>query len=138
MKKVNAFFLLVTLSSLAQTPTAPASRAPALTTAGYINGRTWRALQSGEKILYLTGFAEALLQVDSPMRSNYIATQLSTGEAGEAVDRFYAEPENLPIPVTGALVVVTMRANGAAQSSINDVLSFSRRLALSAPEQQKK
>ena len=51
---------------------------------------------------------------------------LNVGEFAMAIDKFYREPENLPIPVFFGLKVVAMKVNGEDPAVVDKVLSAVR------------
>jgi len=47
----------------------------------------------------------------------------------DAVDRFYGEAENIPIPILAAFKIVQMKATGVPQSEIKKDLTLNRQAA---------
>jgi hypothetical protein len=97
----------------------PRTEDPAWLTSGVINGRAWQTFGEEEKVVYTTGASEALIVV-----------ALSPKEFVKAIDRFYQEPENLPIPVMHALKLAVMKANGEDPAVIDKMTASERRQAL--------
>jgi hypothetical protein len=85
-----------------------------------------------DKFQYLLGATDAILEAAPGKYSKYFDVQssLTFGEFVNAIDRFYKEPENLPIPIVWAARVVTMRTNGATEKELDQVVSSMRRQAI--------
>jgi hypothetical protein len=75
------------------------------------------------------GFNEALGIEAAAAQSGYFAPAMTFAEVPDAVDRFYGEPENLPIPILAALKIVAMTAKGIPQPQIDEELRLNRQLA---------
>jgi hypothetical protein len=114
--------VLICLPLIAQPPqnTDPS------TTLGLRNGRVWNALTADERILFLTGASNILIGINSDEFSNYFPGGLTAGEFAKAVNQFYGDPTNLPIPIVYAMRVVTLKASGATASAVEDLTAFMR------------
>jgi len=70
-------------------------------------------------------FARSLVPPNSPGRKEIdddLVCPLTLGEIRAALDHFYDDtPENGPIPVNEAWVVITMRAQGASSAEIERI-----------------
>ncbi len=76
---------------------------PAVQTIGSPNGGAWKLLSEPEKLAFLAGYRGAPCTGDDDPR-----LLLTTGR--KKVDRFYADPENLVIPINAALVLLSGQA----------------------------
>jgi len=95
------------------------------------DGRRWRGLRDDIKLAWLVGYAEGITYSSA---KNLYPKTLSYEEVRSALDRFYETPENRPIPVGMALLVIVERASGIPQSQIDDFVSSLRRQANAAPD----
>jgi hypothetical protein len=142
MQKVMKLLLvIVCLTVLCRAQDAPPQSASD-TTGSMPNGRRWQALSNAEKLAWIDGYVSGVTSVlldptrppDGPevavlRRRMFLAENLSYGEGREALDHFYATPENRPIPIALGMKVVTMNARGVPQSEIDDFVSALRRIA---------
>ncbi|HEX4137021.1 MAG TPA: hypothetical protein VHY84_20590 [Bryobacteraceae bacterium] len=107
-------------------------------TYGKINGRAWRSMPDAAKITYVVGALEGAMSASpAEYAAKYMLGELKTGEVRDAIDRFFAEPENILINVIEALHIVAMRVMGASQQSIDTEVSVDRMVANGAPERKK-
>jgi len=65
--------------------------------------------------------------------SRYAACNLTMAEEAAAVDRFYQEADNLPVPVSVALLVVVMKANGETPDAVENFTAAVKRAILNPP-----
>ena len=94
---------------------------------GLSSGRTWQRLTPPAKVAYLNGAADALTLLDAGEFLKHVPA-LTPEEVAKALDRFYDESENLPIPILQAMRLVTMKANGAPPADVAEALARTRRL----------
>jgi hypothetical protein len=59
----------------------------------------------------------------------YFPRNLHADKIAEAVDKFYSQPENLPIPIVGAFLVVSLRAGGTSDKFVDEIISDMRETA---------
>jgi hypothetical protein len=108
--------------------------------AGYKNGRFWRGLDNQAKYLFLFGygdgsgyaiatFADEKGQTIKPRLERLTPRSLTFDETVAVLDRFYAVPENGPIPIAQALELAALRAGGASESTIEERTRDYRALA---------
>jgi hypothetical protein len=139
MKSTAPIFLVAIACSaaFAQKPQTHPTHAEG-TTYGVINGRVWNAISNDAKSFYLIGVAEGIIR-ESPavFKKKYTVGTLSTEEVRIAIDRFFAEPENLLIPAIDALRIVAMKINGALQPEIDKELSVLRAISVKWHEEHK-
>ena len=110
---------------------APAPPAPAQSwkTGGLVNGRAWQSFSQDEKVVFLTGASDTFFMVNEAEFFKNFPRSLNVGEFAMAIDKFYREPENLPIPVFFGLKVVAMKVNGEDPAVVDKVLSAVRQSA---------
>ena len=103
---------------------------------GLPNGRMWLKMADGERETWLMGFSNGVFVVEAlahpsgaaanatPLEkflSSAYESNLTIGEKAQAVTHFYQDtPENAPITLPAALEYVTIKANGATQSQLDD------------------
>lgn len=87
-------------------------------TLGFSNGRAWNGATAEMKLSYVTGMLEVLSLTQSADLMKFFGRGLTVLETAQAVERFYAEPENLQVPVTFALQVVAMKTNGESPEAV--------------------
>ena len=66
----------------------------------------------------------------------YFPKNLNAGEFSSAIDSFYRDAENIPIPIIYAMGLVTLSANGAPPSVFTEMLASTKRM-LAQPEDPK-
>jgi hypothetical protein len=94
-------------------------------TKGLVNGRFWLLFANKvEKMNFVLG-AQAMAQAEKQYEV-YFPANLRLGEITDAVDKFYSQTENLPIPIVGAFTIVAMRANGTPEAIINSFIEAMR------------
>jgi hypothetical protein len=96
-------------------------------TFGQANGRLWQARSTQERLVYVIGALDAVMTVSSKELANYLPKSLDYSELVTAIDRFYTEPENIPIPVIHAMRIVTAKTNGASPAVIEDTKAAIRK-----------
>jgi hypothetical protein len=64
----------------------------------------------------------------------YLPKGLTFGEIADAIDHFYSEPENVLVPVSDAISVVSFKASGTSGSDLEDLVTKLRRLAAQKAE----
>lgn len=97
-------------------------------TKGFYNGRFWKSLDVSSKLMFLAGynngatlastFAAADFASFQRVTKQVLPSTLSGYEVSAALDRFYDTPENAPIAIAWALTVISDKASGADDASI--------------------
>lgn len=105
-------------------------------TYGALNGRVWKAASQDANLAYLAGLKEALALEAPEKLPAYCPPGLTALEFQTAVDQFYAQPENLLVPIVQSLRIVSMKVAGASASDIDAELSAMRAAAANAPERK--
>ena len=147
MKKLMLVLLLTAVSGAGQISETQRTQ-------GRLNGRYWESLAEQAKIDFVVGYAEGVrsaqvtpfgalafancklddegnrflrntLQLLFPQSTIY-------GDILKGLDRLYAEPENLPLPISSALRVLTMKFRSDKSEDIDAEL---RRLRILATKQ---
>ena len=122
--KIVTLFLLCVVCVMGQTM-------PVYSTQGAINGRGWLVLSENEKLVWVGAFDDGVMfaRAFSPHESQKqidenLVSHLTHGEVRSALNHFYADtPENGPIPVDEAWVVVTMKAQGAPSAEVERTMA---------------
>jgi|SRR5579862_5251352 len=118
---------LVALPSNTQTVSAP------MQTEGLTNGRSWVTLSSDSKTMYVAGAVDStIMACGKDEWKKLFASSLSVGEVSKSLNKFYEEPTNAAVPITYAMTVVKMKAEGASADSIENATATLRRLAAEA------
>src|ERR1700733_9698429 len=135
--------LLLALVSMRRFAQAPPIFDPRISTMGSCpicssDGRTWQDRKYQEvKIVYLDGISEALAFVGGlPQHGTYFPQSLDAKEFVKAIDQFYNQPENLPIPIMQAMRVITMRSAGADPITIETEIAALRKDAAAFPKRK--
>jgi hypothetical protein len=118
MKKLAWIMLLFVLPCLSQTDIKR--------TDGGLNGRFWDTLSSTSKLFFIMGFDDAIGTV-YPNSERVYFSKVPYSDIVKGVDRFYQEPENLMFPVSDALQIFTIKANGATQAEVEAKMAEFRR-----------
>jgi hypothetical protein len=147
-KHAFALLLLLTMTCGAQSPATE-------TTAGDRNGRFWESLSSTGKTYFIVGYSEAVRtasilpflgeaaakggKVDDQGRQLVQETidlmfpkNVIFADVIKGLDRLYAEPENLPLPISSAMRVLAMKFRSDKTEDIDAEL---RRLRILATKQ---
>jgi hypothetical protein len=147
MKKSVLVLLLGTVTCIGQIPEA-------YRTNGQLNGRYWESLGDQLKTEFIVGYSEG---ITSGQVTPFVALALANskldekgnkslndiqqllfprgtpyGDVMKGLDRLYAEPENLPLPVSSALRVLGMKFRS---DKAEDVEAELRRLRILATKQ---
>lgn len=124
---MNSKWLRVGILALTVSCCAYGQDVNAIRTGGLFNGRFWNAASVEGRLGYLMGFNDALgARGSDGSAARYLPT-LNFAEQQTAVTRFYQEPENLAIPILGALEVITLKVKGGDQSAIDALLARHRK-----------
>jgi hypothetical protein len=138
-KSVRLFLLMATLLSCARGQDDSTNQ---FRSSGLYNGHAWINLVANKKLLvdeklwFLSGFRDASLSAsiaateptpggggdDKIFRKGWPAS-LTMREVIEALNRFYETPENRPIPITYALMLIAGRSNGSDEATIQKLVS---------------
>jgi hypothetical protein len=137
MKRISnwilATIMLVAIAS-AQEPRAIKPEGPGFTFE-LINGRTWKDISMDIKAAWVLGYREgvymtAWVYVDATKRDACIhglsGSLLTNYEIAKAIDHFYEDPLNIPIPVASAFKIVVELATGVDPSETAKVLRVLR------------
>ena len=147
MKKSALVLLLASLSCVGQFPEV-------YQTSGQLNGRSWGSLDEHSKTQFIVGYSEG---ITSSLVTPYVALALGSskldekgnkllkdimqllfprgtpyGDVIKGLDRLFAEPENLPLPISSALKVLGMKFRS---DKAEDVEAELRRLRIIATKQ---
>jgi hypothetical protein len=146
---VLLFALLVPFVILPQAGRPPAADTRQLRrTYGQLNGRAWNTFSEEAKLAFLEGMESAFgtaygrslntpcEQQNALLLDAYRAPGFTQGEQMIALNRFYAEPENLLIGIVDGKEIVAAKTRGVPQQVIDDRISEHRRVANTAPERQ--
>jgi hypothetical protein len=104
-------------------------------TNGRVNGRFWKSAPEAGKQGFVTGYAEALTTA-SLAAITFEAlwpAKLTVRETMAALDKFYDTPENAPIPISSALIIVAARADGVDEAKIQKEIAKMRKDAGTVP-----
>jgi len=103
-------------------------------------------MEANTKSLYVIGALEGMINVITDTVKNsvdvklalqvYYPVELKPNEVRDAVDRFFAEPENLLMSVGDALRIISMKARGLPEKEIEAKISIFRATASTAPERK--
>jgi len=110
---------------------APRQAGPEGMTLGFVNGRSWNNATIDMKFSYIVGIAEAIALSGGDV-TRFLARTLSAAEDAKGVDRFYEDPGNLPVPVSFAMQIVAMRANGEKPEAIEGFTQGVKRAIIDA------
>src|SRR6266436_1301392 len=116
----HLLLLMIAGAALCQAPKAPDR------TDKVANGRFWKALSNEGRLYYVIGFSDGVVSSSLEAIATYIPNA-TYGETVEAIDRFFAEPENAAIPVRDAVRVFRMKLNGASPERIEEEKAAIRR-----------
>jgi hypothetical protein len=79
----------------------------------------------------MVGLHEYLSAIHPTDAKRYFATSLTFGEMVSAMDQFYKEAVNAPIPLLFSQVVVVFKANGGSEAEYLDSVESLRKVAAS-------
>ena len=108
-----------------------------LKTNGWFNGRAWTEMTSTEKIHYLVGYMEAN-RASARIPGYFPDAPTNIGDTLKGLDRIYAEPENLILPIADALMVFTAKTNGMSRTEVDAEIHFRLQHAKGIPRFIKK
>ena len=108
-------------------------------TAGFTNGRFWKAMGHTEKISYLVGFYDAIKAARAEAAVGLVITKGIIGESYDSalilaeqeteLDTFYKQGVNGPIAICVALQYVSKKAKGATSKELEEFLAKARKLS---------
>jgi hypothetical protein len=124
-------YRIATLQLLLSMLPAVAQTGGGVATNGQLNGRFWSAMEDQKsKTTFVIGAQVMLTGVrDKAKYDSYFSAKLNAREVADEVDKFYAQPENLPIPIIGAFMAVTLRAGGMSENGVNAFIDTMRSMA---------
>lgn len=127
-----ACFLLLCLPGLVNAASTPDESTDVFHTQGLVNGRLWNTLSNREKLSFLFGYSDGLGLVstvgiqdkDLAKRATKVFwPNLTFNEISSSLDKLYSTPENGPIAIANALIVVSKRASGSSEEVISKDVS---------------
>ena len=103
-------------------------------TNGSINGRAWKAFNPAMKAGYLLGLfegSELVAEFVSNGKTKQVLFNQSIkfGEVSVALDTFYTDTTNAPVPVIFAVSYVKRKAEGASEAELKELEAKYRRLS---------
>jgi hypothetical protein len=104
----------------------PLASTPDSFSAGYTNGRGWAAMPIAVKVGYIVGFSQGTEYVKNG--SHLLPTSLTFGEIALAIDAFYKDSTNAPMPVPFAIRYVKRKAEGATEAELNTMQASFRKM----------
>jgi hypothetical protein len=145
MKKVvlGITLLMCTMALQAADRTTPEINPPN-------NGQEWLRLSSSEKLFwsigYAQGYLDALNKIDvasgpnSACSSLAARTERQSSTAGKVsgfelvsgLEKFYADPANIQIPIGSAIRIYLLQASGKDQTTIQELIETARVLGAEA------
>ncbi len=96
-------------------------------THGLFNGRFWKQLSAGEKIMFVVGFTSGIGITNVSNAGACVPASLTNKEAADGLDRFYLEPENLMVPMCMSVTILAAKASGSEPSMIDSMIAEVRR-----------
>jgi hypothetical protein len=122
---IKAIFVAVLLGSIVGS--ADLNR-----TNGMVNGRAWNEFNAAMKAGYLIGLSEgsevvAAFATAGKDKADLLPSVLNFGEISAALDLFYKEPTNAPVPVVFAVSYVKRKAEGASEAELKQLEADLRR-----------
>ena len=128
-------FLIAAVALCGQT--VPGNSNPEWQTGGLLNGRFWNAQTKTMKESFVLGYATgsydaALLVFEragrdgTPLLKELFPGGMNPSEVAQAVDKFYATPENIRVVVNAAIKIVAMRVAGADDAKIQKATADAR------------
>jgi len=103
-----------------------------LHTAGLVNGRAWSRMDDASKSFYVAGSLDGItMACGSDQWKKLFASDLNVGDVVKSLNKFYEEPTNIAIPITGAMSIVKSKAEGASADSIEKATALFRQIAAS-------
>jgi len=145
MKRILVF--LVLLSAVAVAQNADGTPNPSRT-AGFANGRFWRALTPESKLVWLVAYRDGLSwatvmhqkgnnanlsRVINEETNPLFPATLTWEETAASLDQLYEVPENRQIALPNALQIVVLRAAGVAPDVIDRQVAVFRRVSQPTP-----
>ena len=106
-------------------------------THGLFNGRLWKGLSTGEKIMFVVGFSSGIGITNTTNAEAYVPGKLTNREIAEGLDRFYVEPENLLVPMCLSVAILAKKASGAEPVAIDSLIAEVRRWSLQPLDSEK-
>jgi hypothetical protein len=113
----------------------------AATTNTMFNGRAWKGMTKSERKPFLVGYINGVIygsicalsdgqpvtaaRVDSldRLKKQLFPSTMTLDEILASLDRFYDPPENAPIAIPSALEIISTRASGVDESTIQKLIS---------------
>ena len=120
--------LITSMLCLAQLPAS-------METGGALNGRFWTGIQLDGKRMFLTGFVEGFHVASAQDSSRgqidqaWLPQHGIVDDAVKGLDKFYAQPENLRLPIIFAIRVFAMQVAGKPQPEIDRSITGFRNAA---------
>ncbi len=97
------------------------------------NGRSWNALSLGEKLAQIIGIWEGAVSIDEDKATVQFKNKATFGEMVTALDLFYQDSANAPIPIIWGLQVIATKNNGASAAELESRTTALRRF-IAKPE----
>jgi len=124
-------------------------------TAGLGNGRLWLSLDEAQRLVYLSGYHDQVVVFSHILiypsghadetrckqrpaiclsEEDWFPKHLRADEISKAVTMFYDDPLNLRLPIRFALLITSIKANGANAAEVSDWLALFRSEIAKSPD----
>jgi hypothetical protein len=131
---MRRYSVAVVFVLLAVNATAQHSEFAGFKTRGYGNGRLWSVLSNLQKGAFVDGLQDGLANAfdlcGKAEATDRIITHLSLQETVAAIDAFYRDSINAPIPIALAYSVVSRKAHGATADELDQLVVSLRRWSI--------
>ena len=108
------------------------------TTLGFANGQAWGRMSESMKLGFVVGFADGFgSAVAVSTYDDRFPSKSTNGEIVKALDKFYEEPANAAIPITGALQIFTAQVRGVPSDAIRQMTEAWRQGAATSKDAEK-
>lgn len=131
MKKTIASLILLAAAFSWTATVASAEESDHKRTAGYFNGRAWNEASDSYgtiwKVGFIMGASDGASYVETVTKAEGKLFPHSTfSEIQKALDIFYQEPANAPIPIIYAIRIFTAKVRGGTPEEIERMTSMAR------------
>jgi len=90
------------------------------------NGKMWVTISDRDNSTYISGFLNGVQSAGGEVLGVKISRNLNVSEFVEAINSFYLDPINRPLPVTAAVAIISLESNGASPEKMKEAIAKMR------------
>jgi hypothetical protein len=96
-----------------------------------MNGRYWKLMDEGHKVIYIVGFTEGM-QLEATLNNQHSSLGLKgyiVSDFVGVIEQFYADPANIRVPIIDAWMWMQLKLTGATEEQLKSAAEGFRQVS---------